>query len=140
MIKCRCFGLKRKSKSLLDKHHILYKRGNEKLEREMDIINIIKQIRQLRLMSQFLLTKEQRTLLKFQRKNVIEATSSSTDSDHHTYDTVRLLDSKKNLIKLRQAVKIKRQINVLKTKELKETDRNLLKGLFFRNPNKPIHV
>jgi hypothetical protein len=62
-------------------------------------------------MSQFLLTKEQRMLLKFQRKNVIETTSSSSDSDHHSYDTVRLLDSKKGLVKLQQAVKIKRSIN-----------------------------
>jgi hypothetical protein len=86
----------------------LYSKGNEKLERELDVINIIKQIRQLRLMSQFLLTKEQRMLLKFQRKNVIETTSSSADSDHHSYDTMRLLDSKKGLIKLSQVVKIKK--------------------------------
>jgi hypothetical protein len=65
LLKCRCFGLKHKSESKLDRHHLLYSKGNEKLERELDVINIIKQIRQLRLMSQFLLTKEQRMLLKF---------------------------------------------------------------------------
>lgn len=95
----------------MDKRQLLYQRGNEKLERELDVINLMKATRQLRLMSQFLLSKEERTLLKFQRKNVIETTSSESDSDHHTYDTVKLLDSRKDLIKLRQAVKIKRQLN-----------------------------
>lgn len=97
---CRCFGLKKESPSIIEKRQVLYQKGNHKLERELDIINIIKGVRQLRLMSQFLLTKEERTLLKFQRKNVIEFQSSSSDSDHYTYDTVKLLDSKKDLIKL----------------------------------------
>jgi len=100
LYRCRCFGLKKHSESQLDRHHMLYQKGNHKLEKEMDVINIIKQIRQLRLMSRFLLTKEQKTLLKFQRKSVIESESSETDSDHHTHDTMRLLDSKKDLVKL----------------------------------------
>lgn len=62
-------------------------------------------------MAQVLLTPSERMLLRFQRRNVIETTSSSSDSDHHTYDTVRLLDSKNDLIKLQQAVKIKRVLN-----------------------------
>jgi hypothetical protein len=78
----------------------LYKIGHEKLEKELDVINIIKHLRQLRLMTNFLLTKEQRMLLKFQRKNVIDTSSSSSDSDHHTYDTMKLLNSKSSLIKL----------------------------------------
>ena len=62
-------------------------------------------------MAQFLLSPSEHMLLKFQRKNVIETTSSSSDPDHYTYDTVRLLDSKNQLIKLKQAIKIKRAIN-----------------------------
>jgi hypothetical protein len=46
--------------------------------------------------------------LKFQRSNIVETTSSSSDSDHHSYDTVRLLNSKKDLVKLSQAIKIKK--------------------------------
>jgi hypothetical protein len=57
-------------------------------------------------MAEVLLTPAERILLKFQRKNVIELTSSSSDSDHHKYDTIKLLNSKKDLIRLRQAIKI----------------------------------
>ena len=108
---CRWIKLDKKSKTLVDKRHHLYHIGHEKLEKELDVINIIKNLRQLRLMTTFLLTKEQRTLLKFQRRNVIEMTSSSSDSDHHTYDTIKLLNSKRDHVKLQQAVKIKRHIN-----------------------------
>jgi hypothetical protein len=114
LLRCRCFGGLNKRKVShhgKDGQHLLYERGNLKLKRELDIINIIKQIRQLRLMSQFLLTKEQRMLLKFQRKNVIEMTSSSSDSDHYSYDTIKLLDSKKILVKHQQTLRIQKHMN-----------------------------
>jgi hypothetical protein len=40
-------------------------RGHEKIEKELDVINLVKSIRQLRLMSQYLLTPAERMLLKF---------------------------------------------------------------------------
>ncbi len=39
---------------------------------------------------------------------MIEFTSSSSDSDHHSYDTIKLLNSKKDLVKLSQILKINR--------------------------------
>jgi hypothetical protein len=74
----------------------------------LDVVNLVRSIRQLRLMAQVLLGPNERMLLKFQRSNIVETTSSSSDSDHHSYDTVRLLNSKKDLIKLSQIVKIKK--------------------------------
>lgn len=65
---------------------------------------------------------------------MIETTSSSSDSDHHKYDTFKLLNSKKEIIKLQQAIKIKKTLNLLKKEKLEEVDRNLLKGIFLRNP------
>ena len=81
------------------------------MERELDVINLVRAIRQLRLMTNVLLGPSERVLLKFQRKNVIEMTSSSSDSDHYKYDNVRLLNHKQDLVKFRQAVKIKRILN-----------------------------
>jgi len=78
----------------------MFKAGDEKLGRELDVVNIIRSIRQLRLMTNVLLGPSEKMLLKFQRKNIIETTSSSSDSDHHSYDTVKLLNSKKDLMKL----------------------------------------
>ena len=84
----------------LERRQVLYHKGEEKLERELDVVNLLRSIRQLRLMAQVLLGPQERMLLKFQRKNVIETTSSSSDSDHYKEDTVKLLNSKKDLVKL----------------------------------------
>jgi len=51
-------------------------------------------------MSEAILGKKERLLLKLQRKNMIELESSSTDSDNYTYDTVKLLNSDNNFVKL----------------------------------------
>ena len=76
-------------------------------------------------------------LLKFQRKNMIELVSSSSDSDNYTYDTVKLLNSDNNFVKLGQIVKINKVLRQFKEKELDNTDKNLIKGLFKRRPQKP---
>ena len=45
LFKCRCFGLVRGNGSKLDKNQVLYFRGNSKLEKELDVINLVKAIR-----------------------------------------------------------------------------------------------
>lgn len=105
---CMCLRKNHKTAIGQDKSHLFYEKGEKKLEKELDVVNLVRSIRQLRLMAQVLLGPNERMLLKFQRSNIVETTSSSSDSDHHSYDTVRLLNSKKDLIKLSQIVKIKK--------------------------------
>jgi hypothetical protein len=65
---CRCIRKKLKKDIepfSTDHMHMLYTKGNEKLERELDIINLVKSIRQLRLMAHVLLGPNERMLLKF---------------------------------------------------------------------------
>jgi hypothetical protein len=88
-------------------------------------------------MSDAILGPKERMLLKFQRKNMIELVSSSSDSDNYTYDTVKLLNSDNNFVKLGQIVKINKVLRQFKEKELDNTDKNLIKGLFKRRPQKP---
>jgi hypothetical protein len=66
MSRCVCFRNKakmRKEESV--KRHYLYEKGNEKLKRELDIVNLIKTLRQLRLMAQAMMPEKNRLLLKF---------------------------------------------------------------------------
>lgn len=72
----------------------------KKLENELDIVNLVRSIRQLKLMAQILIGPSERMLLKFQRKHMIETASESSDSDHHKNDTIKLLNGKKDLVKL----------------------------------------
>ena len=113
----------------------LYKRGNQKLERELDVVNIIRSIRQLRLMSQVLLGPGERMLLKFQRKHLIESDPSSSDSDNHKDDTIKLLNSDLGLLRLQTVIKINRILKFFYLdKPLESVDRNLLSGIFVRRP------
>lgn len=141
---CKCFCLRKIKNDSADKNstdiHLIFEKGDKKLGRELDIVNLVRAIRKLRLMAEVLLTPAERILLKFQRKNVIELTSSSSDSDHHKYDSVKLLNSKKDLIRLRQAIKIQRTLNSYKGKELGELDKNLLVGIFDRRPAKRYNI
>ena len=84
---CMCL---RRFHRIHHKSHLLYKKGQVKLERELDVVNLLRSIRKLRLMAQVMLKPSELMLLKFQRKNVVEITSSSSDSDHHKYDTAKV--------------------------------------------------
>jgi hypothetical protein len=101
---CHCMCLKRRgfflSNRHLEKKHLLYEKGVKKLEKELDIVNLVRSIRQLKLMASVLIGPSERLLLKFQKKNMIETQSSSEDSDHHKHDTIKLLNSNKPLVKL----------------------------------------
>ena len=66
MCRCLCFrnySEKKGDKSL--KGHIYYKHAEEKLMSELDIVTLIKSIKNLRLISQVLLSQRDRLLLRF---------------------------------------------------------------------------
>ena len=83
-----------------------YIKGSHKLAEELDVVNIMRSMRDLKLMSSAILGPKERMLLKFQHKNVIKLESSSSDSDNYTFDTVKLMNSENNFVKLGQIVKI----------------------------------
>jgi len=72
----------------------MFHRAHKKIHTELDIVNLVRSIRKLKLMAKAILSQRSRILLKFQRKNLLESHSSSSDSDHHQYDTMKLLDNK----------------------------------------------
>jgi hypothetical protein len=65
-------------------------------------------------------------LLKFSRKNVIESSNSSSDSDDNKYDTLKLLENKKDLVKLSAMIKVKRTIKHFEGNEIDSVNRDLL--------------
>ena len=78
----------------------MYKKANGKLEQELDVVNLIRSIRKLRLMTKVLMPSRNRMLLKFSRKNLIETSSSSSDSDDEKAEIMKLLENKNGLLKL----------------------------------------
>jgi hypothetical protein len=71
-------------------------------------------------------------LLKFQRKNLIETSSSSSDSDDNNMETLKLMESKNPMARLVVYGKLKRMMESFKNAKLLPTEKNLLRGIFVR--------
>ena len=72
-------------------------------------------------------------LLKFQRKHLIETSSSSEDSDdQNKLNKIRLMDSPNPFIKLGAIARIKRLLDTYKIDSLDNTDKRLIRGLYLR--------
>jgi len=62
-----------------------------------------------------MLSQKHRLILKFQRENLVETSSSSqSDSDDNNYDEMRLMESKNPFVRLKAFSKIKKMLNQFK--------------------------
>ena len=78
-----------------------------------------------------MLNQRQKILLRFQRKNLVETSSSSEESDYDAKnDTVRRMDSSNPVIRLATFSKLKKVVTSYKEDELDMADRRILRGLF----------
>jgi len=73
-------------------------------------------------------------VLRFQRKNIIESSSSSGDSDtNNRFDQMNLMESRNPMMRLSVFAKIKKIMNGYVDSNLTEVDRRVLRGLFVKN-------
>jgi hypothetical protein len=73
-------------------------------------------------------------VLRFQRKNIIESSSSSGDSDtNNKFDIINMIESKNPMVRLASFAKIKKVIQSYKEIDINETDRRVLRGLYVKN-------
>jgi hypothetical protein len=101
------------------------------MDKELDVLKLMKLGRQVKLLAQVMLNQRQKLLMKFQRKYIVESSSSSEESDYDAkYDTVRRMDSSNPLIRLATYGKLKRIVSSYKNHPLDTTDRRILRGLF----------
>jgi hypothetical protein len=61
-----------------------------------------------------MLSQKHRLLLKFQRQNLVETSSSSSDSDDNNFDELRLMENRNPMVRLVAYGKIKRKMNQFK--------------------------
>lgn len=110
----------------------MFQKAQSKLEEELDVIHMIKAMKKFRLFIQAMLSQKHRMLLRFQRQNLIETSTSSSDSDHNNYDALSLMESENPLVKLIILAKLKKMMVAFEGTKLKTIDRNLLRGIFMR--------
>jgi len=124
-VKCRKEKSMRKKRNFRD--HVYYNVGQIKFVDELDWVTIIKSIRRIKMLTQILLNKRQKFLLKFQRNEVIDS-SSTGSSDEGQINIIDLMKSKNKKHQDMINDKINRNISSYKQKELKDTDIRIIKG------------
>jgi hypothetical protein len=73
-------------------------------------------------------------VLRFQRKNIIESSSSSGDSDtNNRFDQMNLMESPNPMIRLSVFGKMKKIMHSYVDSSLTEVDRRVLRGLFVKH-------
>lgn len=111
----------------------MFHKAETKFRQELDVVRIVKTLRRYKMFAQAMLSQKHRLLLKFHRQNLIETTSSSSDSDNGAYDEMRMMENKNPLIRLVAYSKIKKMLRQFEGAQVNELERNMMRGLFMRN-------
>ncbi|CAI2359482.1 unnamed protein product [Moneuplotes crassus] len=110
------------------REHLYFEIGQEKLLDELDCVTIIKAVRQLKLLTAVLLNKRQKFLMKFQRNNVIDSSSSGT-SDEGQMNIIDLMASKNKKHVEIVNKKINKVIESFCDKPFQEIDKRVISGI-----------
>lgn len=71
-------------------------------------------------------------LLRFQRQNLVETSSSSSDSDDNLYDPQRLMENKNPMVRLITFGKLKKMMKQFEGKDIDHLEKNMMRGMFRR--------
>eukprot|EP00347_Sterkiella_histriomuscorum_P013287 403365294 len=107
--------------------------SNEEKDGMINMIFSRIRFKYLKLLIQVFLNENQKMLMKFQRKMVLDSESSSSDSDRNDQDTIKLFESKNYIIRAMVRNKVRQSFSELTgKKEIKKIDKRLLKGIFLK--------
>ena len=101
---------------------IFLRRLETKLKNELDVVRIVKSMRKLKALTQAILSQKHRLLLKFQRSNLVETSSSSSDSDDNMFDELKLMENKDPWVRLSTYGKMKKMVNKFEGKQISEME------------------
>lgn len=99
---------------------------------ELDVVRIVRTLRKFKMLAQAMLTQRHRLVLRFQRQNLLETSSSSSDSDNGINDTVTLMENKNPMVRLTTYGKIKKMMTEFENKKLDPMEKNMIRGMFKR--------
>ncbi|CDW84258.1 UNKNOWN [Stylonychia lemnae] len=133
LFQCLCL---RKTRTLREnnvyKNHYLFMKAQDKLDQELDVITLLRSLRKLRLMNSTLLNQKNRMIMRFQRKNLVETQSSSSDSDDNKNDTLKQMENQNPMVRLMVYGKLKKMMMSYANQKLHTIDRNLIRGIYLR--------
>ena len=133
IMRCLCIrdlGDNRRDKKY--KRHFLFEKAEEKFMQELDVVRIVKTLRKFKMFAQAMLAQRHRLILRFQRQNLVETSSSSSDSDDNNYDPVRLMENKNPMVRLITYGKVKKMMMQFQNTNIDYLEKNMMRGMFRR--------
>lgn len=85
-------------------------------------MRIVKTMRKFNALAQAMLSQKHRLLLKFQRSNLVETSSSSSDSDDNMFDELKLMENKDPWVRLSTYGKMKKMVSKFEGKQINELE------------------
>lgn len=82
----------------------------------------MKTLRKFKALAEAMLSQKHRLLLKFQRSNLVESSSSSSDSDDNMFDELRLMENPDPWVRLSIYGKMKKMVSKFQGKQISELD------------------
>eukprot|EP00347_Sterkiella_histriomuscorum_P020002 403339471 len=149
---CKSRTMKKNKKKIL-----LYKKGEEKIKRELDAVNLLTKMRQLNTFFSFFFNNRQKFLMMFSKKNLLNYSDSSQSEEEgprvqrfiKKYKENSDFDSDDGQPRYRPVVYAKQMHDALKhfmdPSQVSQIDKRLLFGLVSKNPsklmtNEPTHI
>ena len=114
------------------KKHFLFEKAEEKFMQELDVVRVVKTLRKFKMFAQAMMAQRHRMILRFQRQNLVETSSSSSDSDDNNYDPVRLMENHNPFVRLITYGKVKKMMMQFQNKHIDPLEGNIMRGMFRR--------
>ncbi len=99
---------------------------------ELDVVRIVKTLRKFKMFAHAMLAQRHRLILRFQRQNLVETSSSSSDSDDNNYDPVRLMENNNPMVRLITYGKVKKMMMQFQNTNIDYLEKNMMRGMFRR--------
>ena len=132
-LRCLCIrSIEDRRREASFKKHFLFAKAEEKFMVELDAVRIVKTLRRFKMLAQALLGQRHRMILRFQRQNLVETSSSSTDSDYNENDPLQMMEHKNPAVKLITYGRLKKMMKQFEGKPIDNLERNMMKGMFKR--------
>eukprot|EP00347_Sterkiella_histriomuscorum_P013918 403362858 len=127
----------KKDKQQLRKKKMFYK-AIRKIDHEFDAVNLMKTMKQVRLMQKVIMNQTQNLLMGFQYKYVLdpnqnEIVQNDSDSEVDVVKTIKKMRSDNNLVRILTSGKMKKQLTQYLDKQgqkIENIDKRLLDGIF----------
>eukprot|EP00347_Sterkiella_histriomuscorum_P014095 403362186 len=129
------------NKSNNQRRHLLYKKATKKINKEFDAVNLLKIMKQVKLISQLILNPTQKVLMGFQKKYVLDSeVSSDSDIDEkEVQGTIKKLRSENPFVKLVTMGQLKQTLKNYtnsSARNVNTIDKRLLYGILHKKYSK----